>query len=87
MQIGFAVAARDAVKRHQRVVTRCGQSQQQIRLLFVSTVQLGVAEHLVGPQAAFAAITRLTPEQQFGVLLLQGFTSGGKSFGGGVFGG
>ncbi|MNL28466.1 hypothetical protein D3C87_1501090 [compost metagenome] len=85
MQVGFAIAAGDAVERHQGVVFRCRQAQQQISLPIVGTVKLGVAEHLVGPQAAFAAITGLAPEQQLRVLFLQGFASGRECFDGRMF--
>ncbi|MNR31869.1 hypothetical protein D3C85_1494090 [compost metagenome] len=78
MQVGFAITAGDAVQRNERVVPWSGKSQQQIGLLIVGAVQLGVAKDLVGPEAAFTAIARLAPEEQPGVLLLQSLAGSGE---------
>lgn len=87
MQIGAAIATGDAVQRHQGVVLRGGQAQQQVFLLAIGTDELGVAEYFIGPQAAFATIAGLAPEQQLRALRLQRFTRSGKRGTGGVLGG
>ncbi|MNY49277.1 hypothetical protein D3C86_1846810 [compost metagenome] len=45
-------------------------------MLVVGAIELGVAEDIIGPQAAFATIPGLAPEQQLGILFLQGFAGG-----------
>ncbi|MNI67333.1 hypothetical protein D3C73_1229580 [compost metagenome] len=78
MQVGLAITTGDAVQRDKRVIPWRGKSQQQIGLLIVGTVQLGVAEDFVGPETAFAAIARLAPKEQPGVLFLQSLAGRGE---------
>ena len=80
MQVRSTVAASDAVQGHQRIVFRRSQTQQQISLLLIGAIQFRVTKYFIGPQTAFATITGLTPEQQLGTLLLQGFTGCRESF-------
>jgi hypothetical protein len=52
MQVGAAVATGDAVQRNQGVGLFGRAAQQDERLLLVATVEPGIGEHVVGPQAA-----------------------------------
>ncbi|MNM74410.1 hypothetical protein D3C81_861700 [compost metagenome] len=80
MQVSALVATGDAVQRDQGVALLGGTAQQNERLLFVRARQLAVLEHLIGPQAVFTTVARLTPEQRVAAVLLQGFARRGKGF-------
>ncbi|MNT33241.1 hypothetical protein D3C72_1691610 [compost metagenome] len=78
MQIGTTVATGNAVQRDQGVGLVCRAAQQDERLLLVASVEAGIGEHIIGPQAGLTAITPLTPEQRVATLAYKCFAGTGE---------
>ncbi|MNT23322.1 hypothetical protein D3C72_1587390 [compost metagenome] len=80
MQVSALVAAGNAVESNQGIVLLGGAPQENESLLIVGTTKPGVLEDLIGPQAVFATIAGLAPEQWVTAVLLQGFAGSSKRF-------